>query len=471
MKKHPLPSAFPAVKELRKRYEQSSAAGTSIPKSLSPRASPKDKRQPHTSQRPGKLQKPDEQSTATSEQSLLQALLYPTPPPQQPMRTKDREKSTAAVQEGETLYPMTVPQRPSRAKDKEKNTAAIQGGEALYARAAPQKKRTILSKGEISKRLQGSVSIQYCEAEIQHWCRVVYGNPHALKEEIATIKENPMFGEQLSWEVANHPTFFHKLAGNKMLGIKNSARKEAEAGLPSLFNAIGDYAKTVKREKESILQNYHAEQKRYEQPMERVQMVEKPRKPLHLEKEMAPLSNKEIAYRIQRDTSVQYGQAEIQYWCHIVYDNPCLLRERTEEIQKNPAMGEELSWQVANHPTFFAKFAGHQTLGIKNEARKKAEAGLSSLCNALDSYTNAVKQAKESIIKEHQEKQNRQGQSARSAQELQKKHVLSKWPKLPEHSTVTARHESGETSRQVDSKPPDVRPRKVGTTKAMAFTH
>ncbi|QUG72652.1 BID domain-containing T4SS effector [Bartonella quintana] len=398
--------------------------------------------------------------------------LYARAAPQRPPRAKDKEKNTAPIQGGEALYAMAAPQRPPRAKDKEKNTAPIQGGEALYAMAAPQKKKTILSKDEISKRLQGSVSIQYCEAEIQHWCRVVYGNPHALKEEIATIKENPMFGEQLSWEVANHPTSFSKLAGNKMLGIKNSARKEAEAGLPSLCNAIGDYAKTVKREKESILQNYHAEQKRHEQPMERVQMVKKPRKPLHLEKEMAPLSNKEIAYKIQRDISVQYGQAEIQYWCHIVYDNPCLLRERTEEIQKNPAMGEELSWQVANHPTFFAKFAGHQTLGIKNEARKKAEAGLSSLCNALDSYTNAVKQAKESIIKEHQEKQNRQGQSAGLAQELQKKqHALSKWPKLPEHSTVTARHESGETSRQVDSKPPDVRPRKVGTTKAMAFTH
>ncbi|WP_375669501.1 BID domain-containing T4SS effector, partial [Bartonella sp. MR168JLCBS] len=213
----------------------------------------------------------------------------------------------------------------------------------------------------------------------------------------------------------------------------------------------------------------HAEQSHHEEPTQREQRAENLRKPLHPEKEMASLSNKEIANRIQRDPSVQYAQAEVCYWCKIAYGDPSILQERIEEIQKSPGMGEELSWQVANHPTFFHKLAGRQTLGIKNQTRKKAEEGLSTLCSAIENYADIVKQVRDNIVQTHQAQQNCQEQSAELAQDLQKQQALSKRHKLPEYSTVTARHEGVEASRQAQQQSPDVRPRKVGAAKAMAF--
>ncbi|KEC64966.1 hypothetical protein O7S_01253, partial [Bartonella quintana JK 67] len=106
--------------------------------------------------------------------------------------------------------------------------------------------------------------------------------------------------------------------------------------------------------------------------------------------------------------------------------------------------------------------------GITNSARRHAEAGLSHLCNAIENYGDAVKQVKESIVQTHQTRQNRQEQASGLSQSVQKQQTLSKPPKLPERPTVTARNE--ETSRQqAHQQAPDVRPRRIRETKAIAF--
>ncbi|WP_409361014.1 BID domain-containing T4SS effector [Bartonella heixiaziensis] len=200
----------------------------------------------------------------------------------------------------------------------------------------------------------------------------------------------------------------------------------------------------------------------------KVQSTENQQKLPKPEKEMESLLHKEIATRVQKDPSVLYAQAEVQYWCQIVYGNPFILREKIEEVRKNPAMGEELSWQVANDPTFFSKLAGHQMFGIKNSTRKKAEEGLHTLCNSIENYAETVKQVRESIVQTHQAQQNCQRQSSELTQDLQKQQNLSSPSKLPEQ-TIRLHNEVAEASRQEEQRLPAVLPRKVEAAKAIAF--
>ncbi|MDM9995042.1 T4SS effector BepG [Bartonella henselae] len=177
--------------------------------------------------------------------------------------------------------------------------------------------------------------------------------------------------------------------------------------------------------------------------------------------QMASLSNEEIFNRVQRDPLVQSCEEEIQYWCKIVFGNAYVLQYRIEDMQKIPEIGEELSWQISENPHFFHKLAGSQTLGIKNSARKEAEAGISSLCNAIETYADTVKQVRKSIVQAHQAQQNRQELSSEPSQDLQKQQSLSKPPKLPEHSPEDRHQESTESSMQAKWNRLGARPRTV----------
>ncbi|KEC54052.1 BID domain-containing T4SS effector [Bartonella koehlerae] len=350
--------------------------------------------------------------------------------------------------------------KPSHMKDR--LVGKEQAKKTLYETAtSPQKSPRL--KEPIAKIMQQNLLVEAYQEEIRHWCGIVYGYPSILQERIEEIQKNPDMGEQISREVAENPASVHHLAGHQMLGVKTNARKNAEDGLLSLCAAIEGYVCAVKQVQESIVHFPYAQQSGYEQ--ERIQRAENLQKLAHPEKEMTSLSNEEISNRIQRDPSVQYGEAEIRYWCQIVFGNAHALQYRVEDMQKNPNMGEELSWQVSENPNFFHKLAGSQALGIKNSARKEAEAGLSFLCNAIEAYADTVKQVRKSIVQTHQAQQNHQELSAsRLPHDVQKQKSLSKPPKLPEHSPADKHQESAESSTQTKWNRLGARPRTVPLT-------
>ncbi|EJF78543.1 hypothetical protein MCQ_01263 [Candidatus Bartonella washoeensis Sb944nv] len=397
--------------------------------------------------------------------------IYATPRPQTPPRTHVSEQKRApSQQEDEEIYATPRPQTPPRTHvSEQKRASSQQADEELYATARPQTPtRTHKTSANTMERM---LLIDAYEEEIRHWCGIVYGDRLVLDKRLQEVRENPAMGEQLSWEVSEKPEYISKLAGKKMLGLKTKARKAAEENFSSLCDAINGFTYTLKYTQQSTVQVSEIEQNPHEeQSTQNVQKVENLEQPPSPEKEREPLSLREIADRVQKDPSVLYGQAEIRYWCKLVYNDPLLLQDRTEDIQKVPVMGEELAWQVSNNPTCFSKLAGKQMLGIKSSARKTAEENLSTLCIAIEDYTNTVKQVREKIVQEHQAQQNDQRQSPRLAQNLQKQQTLSQPPKLPE-KTVTARRDAAETSRQEQQNPPDVRPRKVGKAQGIAFTH
>ncbi|WP_375704189.1 BID domain-containing T4SS effector, partial [Bartonella sp. AD328YNZD] len=110
------------------------------------------------------------------------------------------------------------------------------------------------------------------------------------------------------------------------------------------------------------------------------------------------LSEEEITKFLPHNSLVRAYQEEIQRLSANAYGNPNILQEKMQEIQKNTAAGEELSWRMAAHPESIAKLSGTSMLGFKNRTRRQAEESYSALCVTIDCYTEAVKQARESLV-------------------------------------------------------------------------
>ncbi|WP_409361013.1 BID domain-containing T4SS effector [Bartonella heixiaziensis] len=337
----------------------------------------------------------------------------------------------------------------------------------------PEQEMAPLPHKELVRRVKSNTLVQYCSAEIIYLSTVAYRNPSVLQSKLEEVQKDPALGENLALQVKTHPHLFGKLSGHNFHGFKSKARNQAENALIRLSDAIEGYAEAVKHAKENILESHQAQQKRHTQSTKldkSVQSTEHQQKSLIPEKKITPLSEKEIANRVQKDYSVQRAQIEIRNWCKIVYNDPYILQPNTEEIQRNPVLGQELSQRVANNSTIFAPLAGKQMLGIKNNARKYAEASLPSLCTAIDHYTETVKQVREEIVQTHQAQQSHQRQSSELTQDLQKQQTISRTPKQHEHATIATHNETAETTRQEGQRPLAVPPRKVGVAKAMAFT-
>ncbi|WP_375687690.1 BID domain-containing T4SS effector [Bartonella sp. AC62GZZY] len=93
-------------------------------------------------------------------------------------------------------------------------------------------------KDVVTTKLLTNVDFQYGVRETQEWCRVVYGNEHALNQQLAKILDDPQNAEKVLWSLAENPESAGKLAGHKILGVKSLSRREAEDGFRPLCSAL-----------------------------------------------------------------------------------------------------------------------------------------------------------------------------------------------------------------------------------------
>ncbi|WP_375666325.1 BID domain-containing T4SS effector [Bartonella sp. TT121SHDZB] len=458
------PTAHTSQRMREKAQTSTKIASSQIQEHSSPHAAP---------QRPPRAKDRQQNKTTAQEEEHFYATLTSQTPP----RMRDRVQNGTKIQNPETHDPSVRPKTPSHMKVRQQSSSSSQDSETYPVPPSRKSHRmgnrkqsdTVVQKPSINTMERELLLVAYQE-EIRFLCKKVYGNRLILEEKIAEIKENPDMGEQLLWDVTEQPKSISKLAGRKVLGIKNHARKQAEEALPTLCAAINGYVYTAKYTKsENISQSPHTEQQHQRQAQEEELINQHLQNPLNSEKKIKPLSNEEIARRVQQDPSVQYGQREIQYWCQIVYGDPFILQYRLEDMQKIPEMGEELVFQIEKDSTSFAPLAGRKTLGIKNGARKAAEENLPTLCTAINDYADTIKQLRETIVQNHQEEQQKRHQPLTDLdKKLQKQQSLSQPPKLPERSTAKQHKEVTETSRQEDQQ--QVRPCRAETSKAIAWS-
>ncbi|WP_317993715.1 BID domain-containing T4SS effector [Bartonella gliris] len=134
----------------------------------------------------------------------------------------------------------------------------------------------------------------------------------------------------------------------------------------------------------------------------------------------ASLSNNELAEKTARDLKVQAYQEEIAYWCVCIFGSSRVLQKQIEDILKKPTVGEQLAQDVATNPRSFHKLVGYNICGLKTIERKEAEDGLLYLYNAINGYTNAVKQTRERLLQTPCAEEKRQALQQEKAQKLHK---------------------------------------------------
>ncbi|WP_254474573.1 BID domain-containing T4SS effector [Bartonella sp. B1098] len=120
-------------------------------------------------------------------------------------------------------------------------------------------------KDVVTTKLLQHTDFQYGVRETQEWCTVVYGNPHALNQQLSEILENPKGAEKVLWSLAANPESVGRLAGSKVLGIKSPDRKEAEEGFRHLCSALERHIDKTQRLHKDFTRDLERGQK-YESP-------------------------------------------------------------------------------------------------------------------------------------------------------------------------------------------------------------
>ncbi|MBB4076851.1 hypothetical protein GGR08_001162 [Bartonella fuyuanensis] len=335
----------------------------------------------------------------------------------------------------------------------------------MISQVSSQKTTRILSEEAITLLLSHYSLIQTYQKEIERLSASTYGNPNILQEKMEEIQKNPTVGEELSWRIAAHPESLAKLPGISIFGLKNRARKQAEENFSTLCVTIDGYTEAVKHAREQLSQAPEQELRNYERLMGTSTVAELLRKPDHLKKES--LSKEEISTKVQQHSKVQRYYMQIQYWCTIVFGQSNILQSQIEELSQNPATREVLAQELADSPQSFHKYAGITLCGFKNQARRHAEAGLPHLIDAIDNYTMAITQVKDSILQTQQTKQERCDLSSERTQNLHQQQRLSQ-AALPSELSTAIIHQEGETS-STQQRETNIRPRKAAIPKAMAF--
>ncbi|WP_330167933.1 BID domain-containing T4SS effector [Bartonella grahamii] len=139
------------------------------------------------------------------------------------------------------------------------------------------------------------------------------------------------------------------------------------------------------------------------------------------------LSEEEVIQLLPHHSLVRTYQEEIQRLSANAYGNPDILQEKMQEIQRNPAAGEELSWRMTAHPESIAKLSGTSMLGFKNQTRRQAEESFSALCVTIECYTEVVRQARESLLQSPE-------QALKNYERLMGKEAVAELLKKPDHS-------------------------------------
>ncbi|WP_208441181.1 BID domain-containing T4SS effector [Bartonella raoultii] len=433
-KDHPHPFPSSSIKELIELYEKAAAEVSGTP--------PLPKETPSKSKRLSTILEQDEESLSlVREETITETNAQASVRITNPTTPLSRNSATQTSQETETTRTAATPQ-------------------------AAQRATTRLSEEQISLLLPHHSLVRAYQEDIQRLSEKAYGNPNILQEKMQEIQRNPQVGEELSWRMAAHPESIAKLSGRNMLGLKNQARRQAEESFSALCVTVDGYTEAVKQARESLSQSPEQELKNYEHLMGKAAVAELLQKPGHSQRQKESPSEDEMFTKIHQNSKVNRHHAQIKYWCGVVFGNENILQSQVKELFQNPETIEPLAQQLAGDPKSIHKYAGRSFGGLKNQARRHAESGLSFLIDALDNYATAVAQVKESLLQTEQRQQEHREASER-VQNLQQQQNVSQSAQRLESSPVT--REGTVPSTQQRERETDLRPRKTAAPKAMAF--
>ncbi|WP_375607244.1 MULTISPECIES: BID domain-containing T4SS effector [unclassified Bartonella] len=155
------------------------------------------------------------------------------------------------------------------------------------------------------------------------------------------------------------------------------------------------------------------------------------------------LTTEQITVILLKDPHVKAYGEEVIHWGATVYGKDNIFQKHLQDILTDPRKGKDLSNQLAENPESIHKLAGHQTLGIKSQARRAAEDGFRLLVDAVDGYTKAVENAKEQLLQTPLAEQRRHQENSQQVERHhhhRHHHTREQEHNSPEHSPQRQRH-------------------------------
>lgn len=333
------------------------------------------------------------------------------------------------------------------------------------------KKKITLSEQQITELIVHNRLVKAYRRDIYRLCSIVYGNERALQEKVEEIQKNPVMGEDLIWYVALHPKSFAKLAGSNKCGVKDETRQRAENNVTLLCEAIENFVKVVKYARECLHKFTGIELKRYQKLLDD-DAFDKILQSSHRDKEeRKSLLDEEVMDLVKQNSTVQRYRAQIVFWSKIVFGKPSALQTQMEDILKTPSVASELIMQLQENPRSISGYAGTNVCGLKNKARRHAEAGLSHLVEAVGNLAHAAKQAKEGILQNHRAQQEHYEPSTEEAASLRQQQILPQDSHSSQHLQASTHHGILKSSRETHEREgaQSAQPRKTRKPKMVTF--
>ncbi|WP_208438186.1 BID domain-containing T4SS effector [Bartonella taylorii] len=110
-----------------------------------------------------------------------------------------------------------------------------------------------------------------------------------------------------------------------------------------------------------------------------------------------PLTPNKISNKLRKNADILRSEEKVQSLCQTVYGDSGILKNKMAEILENPERGSNLLVSLAKNPEKIGVFAGVKILGIRSDARRKAEENFWPLYNALEKFVWIVQKTSEEI--------------------------------------------------------------------------
>ncbi|WP_455479174.1 BID domain-containing T4SS effector [Bartonella sp. B23] len=108
---------------------------------------------------------------------------------------------------------------------------------------------------EINDIILQHPAVKRCRARIEHWCQNVFGDSNILRAGVEDVLADPSTGGKLVERLSENCQSFGKLSGVNMCGIKNRARRHAEASISPLIDTVEELMAVVQQVRGSVSQN------------------------------------------------------------------------------------------------------------------------------------------------------------------------------------------------------------------------
>ncbi|EJF86808.1 BID domain-containing T4SS effector [Candidatus Bartonella washoeensis] len=115
-------------------------------------------------------------------------------------------------------------------------------------------------KEQLTQKLQENSNVQQSAEEVYRWSKIVFGKASAMERQLSSMLENPEEGRQIAQRFADNTENIGNLAGIKVLGVKSQQRKQAEAGVKSLCEALKSHSETVEKQYQSLTKSQERQQ-------------------------------------------------------------------------------------------------------------------------------------------------------------------------------------------------------------------